>query len=149
MHKGYYHLQKIWCSYRAKENTFCLDESSDYIGLTNTTVIFGTNRELDLKYILALLNSKLLNFRYKSIGKQTGGGIFEYFENQISKFPIPVIDRSEQEPFIVLIDRIFSLKEAGENTDELENEIDHMVYELYGVDENEIAMIEEMQLEVF
>lgn len=36
MHKDYYQHHKIWCSYRAKENTFCFDESADFIGLTNT-----------------------------------------------------------------------------------------------------------------
>ncbi len=46
MHKEYYQHAKIWCSYRAKSNTFCLDETSDFIGLTNTTVIFDTNPEL-------------------------------------------------------------------------------------------------------
>ena len=68
--------------------------------MTNTTVIFDTNEEISLKYILALLNSKLLTFRYRTIGKQTGNGIFEYFENQISKLPIPNISQKEQEPFI-------------------------------------------------
>ena len=69
MHKDFYHLNKIWCSYRAKENIFCFDDTKEYIGLTNTTVIFDTNEELNLKYLLALLNSKVLNFRYKSIKK--------------------------------------------------------------------------------
>ncbi len=94
MHKNFYNLNKIWCSYRAKENIFCFDDTKEYIGLTNTTVIFDTNDELDLKYLLALLNSKTLNFRYKSIGKQTGSGVYEYFENGVGKLPIPKIPKS-------------------------------------------------------
>jgi hypothetical protein len=108
MHKDYYHLPKIWCSYRGKSNTFVLDETSDYIGLTNTTVIFETNSELSIKYILALLNSKLLNFRYRSIGKQTGNGVFEYFANGVGKLPIPKINTSSQQPFIDLADKMLS-----------------------------------------
>jgi hypothetical protein len=49
---------------------------------------------MKLKYLLALLNSKLLTFRYRSIGKQTGGSVFEYFANGIGKLPIPVLDMS-------------------------------------------------------
>lgn len=49
MHKEMYHLNKIWCSYRSKSNKFTLDESSDFIGLTNTTVIFQTNEDINLK----------------------------------------------------------------------------------------------------
>ncbi len=79
MHREHNNLNKIWCSYRAKDNTFVFDDTNEYLGLTNTTVIFGTNPKLNLKYVLALLNSKLLNFRYKRIGKQTGSGVYEYF----------------------------------------------------------------------
>jgi len=100
MHKELYHLDKIFCSYRAKENAFCFDDAQEYIGLTNTTVIFDTNSELHLKYVLALLNSKLLNFRYKSIAKQTGGGVFEYVPNAVEKLPIPLISKDKQEKLI-------------------------------------------------
>jgi hypothetical protein len=87
MHKEYYHIPKIWCSYRSKSNAFALDETADYIGLTNTTVIFGTNSQYSLKYVLAILNSKLFAFRYRSIAKQTGIGIFEYVPNAVGRFP--------------------------------------------------------------
>jgi hypothetical protein len=98
LHREYYHLGKIWCSYRAKNNAFVLDYTQNFIGLTNTTVIFGNNPQYDLLFILALLNSGLLNFRYKSIGKQTGSGIYEYFENQITKLPIPTVTLEQQMP---------------------------------------------------
>ena len=109
MHKEYYHLPKIWCSYRGKDNAFVLDETGDYIGLTNTTVIFDTNPDISIKYVLALLNSKLLNDRYKSIGKQTGSGVFEYFPNGVGKLPIPKIDLADQQPFITLVDKMIAL----------------------------------------
>jgi len=101
MHKEHYQLDKIWCSYRSKDNCFALDESAGkYIGLTNTTVIFDTNKDISIKYLLSLLNSNLLSFRYKTIGKQTGGGVFEYFENQVCRLPIPVVYGQRQKPFI-------------------------------------------------
>ncbi|HMS27068.1 MAG TPA: Eco57I restriction-modification methylase domain-containing protein [Burkholderiaceae bacterium] len=142
MHKDYYGNAKIWCSYRAKENTFCLDETSEFIGLTNTTAIFATNKDIDIKYALALLNSKVLNFRYKSIGKQTGNGIFEYFENQVSKLPIPVITETAQKPFISKVNSILKAKSKGADTYELEQEIDDMVYRLYGLTYDEVKTVE-------
>ena len=169
MHKEYYQHDKIWCSYRAKENIFCFDDTGEYIGLTNTTVIFNTNETLDLKYLLALLNSKVLNFRYKTIGKQTGSGVYEYFENGVGKFPIPEVSDEEQKPFIQLVDKILESKksiqkynkhfeslsaidkiEIKEEIEKLENfvddcvgEIDAMVYGLYGLSEEEVAVVEE------
>ena len=168
MHKEYYHLNKIWCSYRAKENIFCFDDTKEYIGLTNTTVIFNTNEKLHLKYLLALLNSKILNFRYKSIGKQTGSGVYEYFENGVGKLPIPEISKEEQKPFIIKVDEIIQAKktiqkykkhldglnaiekiEIKEEIEKLENkvnewldEIDQMMYTLYNLNEEEIAVVE-------
>ncbi|MDH6185307.1 Eco57I restriction-modification methylase domain-containing protein [Polaromonas sp. CG_23.6] len=142
MHKEYYKYDKLWCSYRAKENIFCLDESTEFIGLTNTTAIFATNPEVCIKYALALLNSKTLNFHYKSIGKQTGNGVFEYFENQVSKLPIPVIGKQAQQPFIAKINSILKAKAKGANTITLERQIDDMVYKLYGLTYDEVKMIE-------
>ena len=144
MHKEYYQLNKIWCSYRNKTNMFALDESTDYIGLTNTTVIFDTSNELSLKYLLALLNSKLLTFRYKSIGKQTGSGVFEYFENGVGKLPIPSATPEQQKPIIDLVDKILVAKKADNTADTsaMEAEIDRLVYSLYGLTEEEIKIVE-------
>ncbi|MDR0327266.1 MAG: DUF559 domain-containing protein [Planctomycetaceae bacterium] len=109
MHKELYHLPKLYCSRRAFHNTFCFDSSFECMGFSNMTVIFETNPDVSIKYVLALLNSQLLNFRYKSIGKQTGGGSFEYFPNGVGKLPIPQIGLSEQQPFIVLAEKMLSL----------------------------------------
>jgi len=155
MHKEYYDLPKIWCSYRSKENAFIIDESNDFIGLTNTTVIFGTNEDYSLKYLLALLNSKLLTFRYKSIGKQTGNGVYEYFANGIGKLPIPKADKKTQAKISELVDKIQELKqkEADEKNQQLktmisrqiegiDKAIDVAVYELYNLTEDEIKVVE-------
>ena len=111
LHKEFYNLPKIFCSRRSSQNTFCLDEDFEYLSFSNMTVTFATNEKLNIKYILALLNSKLLNFRYKTIGKQTGGGIFEYFPNSVGKLPITEIPLEDQKPFIELVDQIINLKE--------------------------------------
>ena len=156
MHKEYYHLHKIWCSYRAKTNEFVLDESSDYIGLTNTTVIFDTNEKLSLKYLLALLNSKLLTFRYRSIGKQTGSGVFEYFENGVGKVPIPSATPAQQKPIIDLVGKILAAKKVvstgsttvSADTASDERKIDLLVYHLYGLTCDEAKVIDESLTEV-
>ena len=109
MHKEYYHLNKIWCSYRSTINQFCYDDTKEYIGLTNTTVIFDTNEKIKLKYLLTILNSKLFKFRYSSIGKQTGSGVYEYFANGVGKFPIKEISLQDQQPFIEKADKMLFL----------------------------------------
>ena len=155
MHKEYYHLPKLYCSRRAFRNTFCYDEGFDCLGFSNMTVIFGTSEEFSIKYILALLNSRLLTFRYKSIGKQTGGGSFEYFPNGVGKLPIAKADEKTQNEIIILADKILELKqkEAAELNQQVktmyarqiegfDKAIDTAVYELYGLTEDEIKTVE-------
>lgn len=143
MHKELYPLHKIWCSYRSKTNEFVLDESQDYIGLTNTTVVFDTNPELSIKYLLALLNSKLLTFRYKSIGKQTGSGVYEYYKNGVGKLPIPKVIL-EQKQIIFFVDKILSAKKSDPQADTttLERKIDVLVYLLYCLTWDEVQVVE-------
>lgn len=156
LHKEFYEYTKIWCSYRGRENAFVLDETGEYIGLTNTTVIFGTNEELSLKYVLALLNSKVLTFRHRAFAKQTGGGIYEYVPNAVEKHPIPALPLEEQHPFITLVDQMHEAQAAcyaartereertcQQRVDAIDRQIDALVYALYGLTDEERATVEE------
>ena len=157
MHKEYYHLSKLYCSRRAFRNTFCYDDGFNYLGFSNMTVIFDTNPAYSIKYILALLNSKLLTFRYRSIGKQTGGGSFEYFPNGIGKLPIPEADIKTQNELILLVDKMIALKQheyAEQNPQAkkiisrqiigVDNLIDRAVYKLYNLNSADIEILERM-----
>ena len=155
MHKEFYGYDKIWCSYRSPSNKFVYDNSWDYVWLTNTTVIFWTNENMHLKFLLWLLNSKLLTFRYRFIGKQTGWWIFEYFENWVWELPIPTVSESQQKPIIELVDQILlaqkKLKETEFDDDKkviqkqieiIDGKIDDLVFDLYGLSEEERKVVE-------
>jgi type I restriction-modification system DNA methylase subunit len=88
LQKELYGGPRILCPYLAKENRFAIDEDFSFVGLTDTTVIFPTNQKEDLKYICAVLNSRLLNLRFMGIGKLKSNGIREYFDNAVSQLPI-------------------------------------------------------------
>lgn len=47
-----------------------------------------------------------------------------------------------QQPFILIVDQILSLKKAGKDTTYLENQIDIMVYKLYGLTYDEVKIID-------
>ena len=94
------------------------------------------------KYILAYLHSKYaLNFILKN-ADTTGAGDVMLNIQSIETLRIPEISENEQEPFIKLVDIILAKKENGENTDAEEKQIDMMVYNLYGLTEEEIEIIE-------
>ena len=96
------------------------------------------------RYILSLLNSKLLDWYFQNIGVERDGGYFEYKPMFIRRLPIPQISEEDQAPFEALVDEIHRLKDADPEADTtgLEAEIDRLVYELYGLTEAEIAAVE-------
>ena len=59
-------------------------------------------------------------------------------------FPIPAATAAQQKPIIALVDRILAAKEKDSNADTsaLESEIDALVYRLYGLADEEIAVVE-------
>lgn len=97
LHKALFHRDKIYCPYLAASNRFALDREKRFLGLTDTTVLFDDDQPEDLRYILGLLNSSVLSFRFRSIGKLKAGGVYEYFDNSLSKLPIPRVSLSSPE----------------------------------------------------
>ena len=88
--------EKIFCPYRARRNTFAYDNEMHY-GLTDTYIIVPKeNCEMNIKYLLALLNSQVLDFWYHHAGKAKGR-MNEYFTTPLSKIPIRKIDSSNPE----------------------------------------------------
>jgi type II restriction/modification system DNA methylase subunit YeeA len=58
---------------------------------------------------------------------------------------IPKASETDQTPFILLAEKILAEKrlDPTADTSSLEAEIDHMVYELYGLTDEEIKIVEE------
>jgi len=91
---------KIFFPRMANSNKFAVDADGS-VGFKSDVAGFvkSENTSIDrLYYICALLNSQVLEFRYRSlggIGKLTGKGMFEYFENQVGDLPIPELSEED------------------------------------------------------
>jgi type I restriction-modification system DNA methylase subunit len=108
LHKERYSEPKLMTPYIAPENRFALDWQAEFIGLTDTTAIFATTESPDLRYLLALLNSRLLTFRYRYIGKAKDYR-YEYFENGLKKIPIRLAPADAQQTIINLAQQLLDL----------------------------------------
>lgn len=144
---------KCWYEYQQVNKTVNYNE--EYIVYPN--VSFGNNFSLSTgavidmtafliksnsRYLLAILNSKLIAFLMKIWSISRRGGYLEYKVQYIEKIPIKNISETKQKPFIVLVNKILELKQQNQDTTDLEAEIDRLVYELYGLTEDEIKIIE-------
>ncbi|MBM4343585.1 MAG: N-6 DNA methylase [Deltaproteobacteria bacterium] len=101
LHEDVHFGAKVVAPYRASAACFAVDESGQWLGLTNTTHVFVPGAPDAAHTLCALLNSLPLEFRYRALGglgKLTGRGMFEYFENQIADLPIPDFDDPANQP---------------------------------------------------
>lgn len=160
LHAEKYVGARILCPYLAKSNRFALDLNGEYLGLTDTTVLFDNGQDESLGYVLALLNSKVLTWRFRSIGKLKSGGVYEYFENGVSRIPIRRIDFSSpgdhamHDELCSLVNQLSAAMEqeafatghardlAKRKCAAIERQIDDCVYMLYGLDDDEVALVE-------
>ena len=71
-------------------------------------------------------------------------GLVQWDKFAVERIPIPRISTAKQRPFIRLVDEILDAKSADPNADTryLEWDIDRLVYDLYGLTEEEDTAIE-------
>ena len=98
-------------------------------------------------YLLALLNSNLVDWYFRQIAVERGGGYFEYKPMFIERLPIPKISTVNQGPLARLTERILAAKDADPSADTSADEaqIDRLVYTLYGLTDAEIAAVERLE----
>ncbi len=97
---------------------------------------------IDLKFLLGLINSKLLSYYFQYLNPEIGEVLVEIKKENVEKLLIK--ETANQQPFITLVDRILAAKQANTKADTsaLKKEIDRLVYELYGLTEEEIKIVE-------
>ncbi|HED4373929.1 DUF7149 domain-containing protein [Campylobacter coli] len=110
-----------------------------------TFYVIKTQR-INVKYLTAILNSKLIAFWLKHKGKMQGNN-YQIDKEPLLNIPIVTINSKNQkiaDEFINLVDEILKAKEQDKNanTQELENKINSLVYKLYNLTEEEIKIIE-------
>ena len=96
-----------------------------------------------LKFLLAILNSKAMRFfiHYTVAHLDTGG--FNMQKIYVDNFPIPQADRDVYEELMSLVENTLNARKHNKDTAELESKIDRIVYGLYHLTEDEIALVEE------
>ena len=102
--ENFYVDEKILIQEIAQEINATLDKEK-FLCNDTINVIYKLNDSYSMKYILVLLNSKLINFWFK---KLYPSGLHIKI-NQLENILIPNISLSEQQPFIELADKMLTL----------------------------------------
>jgi len=136
----------------------CYDEDCYYC---QNSVFIIHAREINLKFLLGLLNSKCLNFVYKLGNPQTSKVFAEIKPRVIKQLPIYRVDltdlteKAQHDKLVSLVDTMLELqkkyydarmerdKELYERQIKMvDAQIDRLVYDLYGLTEEEIGIVE-------
>jgi hypothetical protein len=104
------------------------------------------NVDFSIKYLLSILNSKLISFiKTKASTTAKKDDFTQLTLNDIRELRVPI--PSEQKKYLIenLVSQILASKKSNPATDaiSLEKEIDRLVYELYGLTDDEIRIVEE------
>jgi hypothetical protein len=111
-------------------------------------VYFGvpTGNDVPVEYFLGLLNSKLLSIIYEVMfsGMHMGGGYLRYRTKFLEELPVTIAEPKILEQISILVKKIMITKSKSLTMDTgiWEWEIDRLVYKLYGLTEEEIAVVE-------
>ena len=118
---------------------FAYDDSNYYAEAT-TFIMTGEN----LKYLLAILNSKVSEWYFNQIGTTTGMGTNRWKKYKIELLPIKVPSSDEQTEVETIVNQIVAAKKIDPSADTsiLEQQVDELVYRLYGLTEEERRVIE-------
>ena len=141
-HPYIFEKEKIVCPQRSKINTFGYNEIPWYAS-ADVYYITQPIEGFQLKYILGLLNSKLLYIWLYNKGKRKGETL-ELYQTPLSEIPIVRGTKAKQDAIVSIVDRIINIKQGNPQADTalLEQEIDIMVYHLYGLSYDEVSTID-------
>jgi len=129
--------EKIIWGLTSDKWTFAYDNENNFLP-SNGYIL--TSTEIPIKYLLALMNSRLMEYYFGFIGIMTAGGAFTLKQETVSKFPIKIIKNTK--PFIDRVEKILSLRKKNDESTSLEKELDILVYHLYELTYEEVKIID-------
>ena len=134
----FFQVPKIIFPNLQNRNKFSYDATGAYI---NAPAVFLPTNE---KYLLAILNSKVVWYFLTSICVVRNGGFIEVKPQYFEQIPIPEINEAQKTKLTNKVDQIFEAIESNKPkvVAKLEKEVDQLVYKLYGLTGEEIIVIE-------
>ncbi|MBE0428397.1 MAG: N-6 DNA methylase [Thermoleophilia bacterium] len=123
--------------------------------------LLNEDKSLNEKYLLGLINSKLLFWKLKSISNKFRGGWITCTKQYFGELPIREInfsdpaDKSRHDQMVALVNRMLDLNKQLQSAktghakttlqrqiDATDRQIDRLVYELYDLTDDEIKIVE-------
>jgi len=120
-----------------EHQSFALDYDGHFS--VNTTYFIPDGKP----WLLAVLNSKLIEWYYRNISNSLRGGYLRAFTDYMKLIPIPAATPEQKQEIETLVARILAAKQANPSADiqPLETQIDQLVYQLYNLTPEEVSIV--------
>jgi adenine-specific DNA-methyltransferase len=132
--------------YRQTSNRLvaAIDFDGNFNDKTVHILVSKENINIDLKVVLAILNSKMINYFFQSFKQEEGRAFAQVKIVDIKNLPFVVPSDSIQKELAELTDQIMERKKQGDSASyaNLEDRVDALVYDLYGLSKEEIEVVE-------
>ena len=121
---------------------YCYDTRDLFVGMSYN--IITPKDGCNLLFLLGVINSSYAQYWFFSNAKHRGAGV-DVGVDKLRQFPVPRSEQAQEQPIIDLVQDIFVAKANDANADisYYETQIDTLVYQLYGLDADEIKLIED------
>lgn len=108
-------------------------------------IIVKESRDYPIEILVGIMNSKLATFfHFNHSPKATKGAFPKILVQDIKEFPLPKVNSDERKILMRLIDNVTTIKKRKSiaDTSALENQIDFLVYHLYGLTYDEVLIVD-------
>ena len=113
--------------------SFCIVPEGVYC---NNTVYFMCPKQ-HIFFLLAVLNSKVIDWYYKNLSVQLGENTVRMFTIYVNQIPVPKAESSIEIKLTNLVKKYLENKNAS-----IDEEIDKTIYELYQLNSEEIEFLQ-------
>lgn len=134
----------VWLELTDKSK-FTYSSRGEYV-LNGAWFMVGPN----LKAMLGIMNSSLVNFYFKFLSNSSGMGTSQWRKHAVENIPVPdfsVVSKPLLNKLVGLVDKRLTLEISNDKTEahDLERQIDKVVYEIYSLSPEDIELIESEQ----
>lgn len=108
-------------------------------------IIVKESRDYPIEILVGIMNSKLATFfHFNHSPKATKGAFPKILVQDIKEFPLPKVNSDERKILMRLVDDVTTIKKGKSiaETSVLENQIDFLVYHLYGLTYDEVLIVD-------
>jgi len=139
-----FELEKLITPQLQNKSSFTLDKNKFYADAGGYVLVHKPGNKTSLTAYLGIFNSTLFYYFIRKTSTPFNNGYYYFKTNYIEPFGIPVLNAATNVVLETLVNQILTAKatSATADTTALERQVDALVYQLYALTDEEIALVE-------